>query len=368
MTRGRWAGVALYVASVLGALVLSAVLVWSTGGSATRVATALLDGSVRSPGALGLTLTTMAPLLLVAVGAVAATRAGLINIGQEGQLLVGACFAAFLAVRLPGPGPVVLAATLLFAAVGGGLWAGVAAGLKAWRGVPEVLTTLLLTFVAFPLLLYGLRQRWLIGDRDTSRRRHINSGEQIPFDTRLPDLRVLGNSIDSSVVIAIAVALAAIWVLERSRLGSRIDVLGLNPRAAQRFGVAQRPMGAAVLVVSGCCAGSAGAVLLAGGAAGDRLSVGYSGNYGWDGLLVALLARNRVAVAIPTAFVFAALRTGSGFLAATGVSRRMTDIVQALLVLALLVPPAIEHLRAARAGRRGAAVVAGAPEMALGAD
>jgi len=360
--RSRTAG--LYVASLLGAVALSALLVSLTGGSASRVWTALLDGSIRSPGAWGLTLTTMAPLLLVATGAVAATRAGLINIGQEGQLLIGACFAAFLAVRLPGPGPLVLVATLVFAALGGGLWAGFAAALKAWRNVPEVLTTLLLTFVAFPLLTYGLRQRWLIGDRDTERRRHINSGEQIPFDTRLPDLRLFGNRIDSSVLIVIALTLGATWVLGRSRLGGRIDVLGLNPRVAQSFGVARRPVTAAVLVVSGCFAGGAGAVLLTGGASGDRLSVGYSGNFGWDGLLVALLARNRVLVAIPTAFVFAALRTGSSFLATTGVNRKMTDIVQALLVLALLVPPAVEHVRAMRSGRRGAAV-AKAPELTV---
>ena len=137
----------------------------------------------------------------------------------------------------------------------------------------------------------------------------------------------------------------------RTLLGSRIDVLGLNPRAAQRFGVPRRPLTAAVLIASGCFAGVAGAVLLTGGASGDRLSVGYSGNYGWDGLLVALVARNRVLMAIPTAFVFAALRTGSSFLAATGVDRRMTDVVQALLVLALLVPPAIEHAGTFRPGR-----------------
>ena len=129
------------------------------------------------------------------------------------------------------------------------------------------------------------------------------------------------------------------YLVGRTRLGARVDVLGLNPRAAQRFGVPRGPLTAAVLVASGCFAGVAGAVLLTGGASGDRLSVGYSGNFGWDGLLVALVARNRVLVAIPTAFVFAALRTGSSFLAATGVDRRMTDVVQALLVLALLHPP-----------------------------
>lgn len=342
----------LYIASIAGALVVSAILVASTGGSAFAVFEALLDGSIRSPGAWGLTLTSMAPLLLVATGAVAATRAGIVNIGQEGQLLVGACFGAFLAVRLPGPGPVVLVCTLLFAALGGGLWAGIAAALKAWRNVPEVLTTLLLTFIAFPLLTFGLRRRWLIGDRDTERIRHINSGEQIPFDTRLPDLRLFGNRIDSAVLFAVSVAALVAIVLGRTRLGARIDVLGLNPRAAQRFGVPQRPLAAGVLVASGCFAGVAGAVLLTGGASGDRLSFGYSGNFGWDGLLVALLARNRVMLAIPMAFVFAALRTGSSFLATTGVDRKMTDVVQALLVLALLLPPAVEHVRASRAGLR----------------
>lgn len=347
------ATVGIYAASIAGAVVLSAALVSATGGSAAAVLGALLDGSIGSPGAWGLTLTTMAPLLLVAIGAVAATRAGLINIGQEGQLLVGAACAAYVAVRLPGPGPVIIGVTIAAAAVGGGLWAGIAATLKAWRNVPEVLTTLLLTFIAFPLLTFGLRHRWLIGDRDTSRINHINSGEQIPFDTRLPDLRFLGNAVDSSAVLALTAAAGAVYVLGRTRQGARIDVLGLNPRAAHRFGVRRRSLGAAVLVVSGACAGAAGAVLLTGGAAGDRLAMGYSGNYGWDGLLVALLARNKVIVTIPMAFVFAMLRTGSSFLASTGVDRKMTDVVQALLVLALLIPPAVDHLRATRARRTG---------------
>ena len=349
----------LYAASILAALALSSLLVSLTGGSARAVWSALLDGSLRSPGAWGLTLTTMAPLLIVAVGAIVATRAGLINIGQEGQLLLGASFAAYVAVRLPGPGPLVLSAALGAAAVGGGLWAGIAAVLKVWRNVPEVLSTLLLTFIAVPLLTWGLRHTWLLGDR-TDRRQHINSGEQIPGDARLPSLEIFGNRIDSAVILAVGAAGVVAYIVSRTRLGARIDVLGLNPRAAQRFGVPRRPLTAAVLIASGCFAGLAGAVLLTGGASGDRLSVGYSGNYGWDGLLVALVARNRVLVAIPTAFVFAALRTGSSFLAATGVDRRMTDVVQALLVLALLIPPAIEHL-STFGGRASATAVADAP-------
>lgn len=336
---------ALYAASVGAALLISAILVAATGGSAGEVFGALLDGSLRSPGAWGLTLTTAAPLLLVASGTIVATRAGLVNIGQEGQLLVGACFAAYVAVRIDGPGWWLISVTLLAGTVGGALWAGVAAGLRAWRGVPEVLTTLLLTFIAFPLLTYGLRQTWLLADRSTDRVNHINSGEQLPADAKLPDLRVFGNAIDSGFLVAVAVAGALAVMMGWTVLGARLDMLGLNPRAAQRFGISAGMLSACALVGSGATAGTAGAVLLTGGAASDRLVFGFSGNFGWDGLLVALLARNRLGLAVPMAFVFAMLRTGSSFLASTGVDRKMTEVVQALLVLALLVPPAIIFLR-----------------------
>ncbi len=350
----------VYLACIAGAIVLSGLLVAATGGSATAVFSALLDGSIRSPGAWGLTLTTAAPLLLVAVGTIVATRAGLVNIGQEGQLLIGACFTAYLAVRMPGPGWLVIIVSLAFGALGGGLWAGFAAWLRAWRNVPEVLTTLLLTFVAFAALTYGLRQSWLLADRDTERVNHINSGEQIPLDTKLPDLRIFGNAVDSGFLIAVGLTILAIWVVARTMLGSRIDVLGLNPRAAQRFGVAQKPLAAAVLIGSGATAGLAGAVMLEGGATGDRLVFGFSGNVGWDGLLVALLARNRVGLAIPMALVFAMLRTGSSFLASTGVDRKMTDVTQALLVLALLLAPALLELRDRRRLRGAGPETAGA--------
>jgi len=352
----------VYALCILGAIVLSGLLVAATGGSARAVFTALIDGSIRSPGAWGLTLTTAAPLLLVAIGTIVATRAGLVNIGQEGQVLLGACFCAFLAVRLPGPGWFVIVASLAFGALGGGLWAGIAAALRVWRNVPEVLTTLLLTFIAFAALTYGLRQSWLLADRDTSRVNHINSGEQLPAAVRLPDLRLFGNDIDSGFLLALALALLTMWIVARTILGMRVDVLGLNPRAAQRFGVAHRPLTAAVLIGSGASAGLAGAVLLQGGATGDRLVFGISGNFGWDGLLVALLARNRIGLAIPMALVFAMLRTGSSFLASTGVDRKMTDVTQALLVLALLIAPAVLQLRDRR---RDQPRVAAAPSEAM---
>lgn len=359
--------VGLYVMSLAGAIVLSGLLVALTGGSTGDVTSALLDGSLRSPGAWGLTLTTTAPLLLVAVGTIVATRAGLVNIGQEGQVLIGAAFAGYAAVRLGGPGWVVVTGALMFGAVGGGVWAGIAAGLRAWRKVPEVLTTLLLTFISFPLLTFGLSQSWLIADRDTERRNQLNTGEIIPTDARLPDLRVFGNAIDSGFFVAAGLAAILTLLIGRTLLGTRVDMLGFNPRAAQRFGVAAGPLSAAVLVGSGATAGVAGAVLLTGGAAGDRLVFGFSGNFGWDGLLVALLARNRIMVALPVALVFGMLRTGSGFLAATGVDRKITEVVQALLVLSLLLPPAILFIRDRRRSLKAPAASAAVTASTNGA-
>jgi simple sugar transport system permease protein len=125
-------------------------------------------------------------------------------------------------------------------------------------------------------------------------------------------------------------------------------MLGSNPRTARRAGVSAVAYGGTALVVSGAFAGLAGGLWITGGAAGDRFNASISSNIGWQGLLVALLARDRALVAIPMAFVFAALRTGSGFLAATGVERRIADVVQAMLVLALLIPPAVQSVQRRR--------------------
>jgi simple sugar transport system permease protein len=110
------------------------------------------------------------------------------------------------------------------------------------------------------------------------------------------------------------------------------------------MGVAAAVLGSVALFVSGALAGLGGAVLLT-GTPDYRISLGYSRNFGWDGLLVALLARDKPLLAIPMAFVFASLRTGSDYLGVTGVARDIVNVVQALLVLALLIPPAILFIR-----------------------
>jgi simple sugar transport system permease protein len=341
--------VGLYAICISGALVLAALLVAVTGGSWTAVFSAILDGSILNRGRIGLTLAVSAPILLVALGTIVNGRAGLVNIGQEGQLVMGSCFAAFAADRLAGPGPYVLITSLLIGIVGGGIWAGIAGVLRYWRKVPEVLTTLLLGSVAANLMGFGLRRESLLLAPASGRANRNQVSEPLPDDTRIPRIKLFGNEFPISVFLAIGLAIVLSIVLSRSVVGFRLRMLGRNPGTAMRAGVAERKYGLCAMLVSGGFAGLAGGIMLAGGDFGNyQLVANFGAGIGFAGLLAALVARQRVLVAIFVAFIFGALRTGSGFLRATGVSGRIADVVQGLLVLSLLIPPAVLYVRERR--------------------
>ncbi len=339
--------VGLYALAVAAALALSAVLIAITGGPWRKVLTALVDGSVRNAGRWGDTLAEAAPLLIVALGAILATRGGLVNIGQEGQLAVGAAAAAYVATN--GSGPLVLILSLAAGVVAGGAWAAIAALLKYWRKVPEVISTLLLVFIASQGTGYLLTRTFLLLDDDPNKPNRVQTSAQVDFSTRIGKIRVFGNEFPWTVPVALALAIVVALLLSRSIWGFRLTVLGRNARTAQRIGVPVVIAGASALAISGAFAGLAGAAMLAAGSANYRYTPGFANNVGWEGLLVALVARNRPLACIPVALVFAMLRTGSGFLAATGVERSIVDVVRSLLVLALLVPPAVAAIQRRRA-------------------
>ena len=355
--------VLLYVLAIAVALAVSAILIAITGGPWRKVFTALLDGSFRRPGRWGDTLAESAPLLVVALGAIVSTRAGLVNIGQEGQLAVGAATATYVATH--GSGPLVLVLALVAGVIGGAVWAGIAALLRYWRKVPEVITTLLLVFVASQGTGYLLTRTFLLLDDDPNKPNRVQTSAQVDADTRIGFIRVFGNQFPWSVVLAVVLAVVVAVMLSRSTWGFKLTVLGRNPRTAQRIGVPVVMAGAAALMISGAFAGLAGAAMLAAGTANYRYTPGFANNIGWEGLLVALVARNRPLVCIPVALVFGALRTGSGFLAATGVERSIVDVVRSLLVLALLVPPAVAAIQRRRVSPPPAPVATDEPVVAV---
>ena len=349
----------LYALSIVIALLIAGTLVEATGGDWRPVLSALLDGSVRRPGRWGETLGVAGPLLLVALGTVVSAKAGLVNIGQEGQLLFGAAVATYFSLLIGGPGPLNVVLILVFGAIGGAAWAGIAAGLRYWRGGPEVLSTLLLVTVSIQTVAYGMRWEWLLLAPQSSRGNRNQVSEQLASNNRLPRPEIFGNEFPLTVHIGVVLALLLAFGLGRTVWGLRLCMLGHNPRVAKRCGVSEKTFGAGALMISGGFAGLAGGAMLAGGGfsfGNYQFMTGFSDNIGWTGLLVALVARERALLAIPVAFVFACLRTGSSFVGSTGVEGRITDVIQGLLVLALLIPPAVMLLRNMRRARAAATV------------
>ena len=341
----------LYAACLFVALALAAILVElaSDKGSWSSVYTVILDGAVRNPGRWGLTLGVSAPILLVALGTTVSGRAGLVNIGQEGQLVIGAAFTAYVGVRIGGPGPLALLIALACGIIGGAIWAGIAGALRFWRNVPEVLTTLLMGVVAANLVGWGLRHQSLLLAPPEGRANRNQVSEPFALSRRIPRITVFGNEFPISVVAAFALAIIVWLVLSRTVVGFRLRMLGRNARTAQRAGVSEKRYGLGAMLVSGGFAGLAGGIMLTGGDFGNyQLVANFGAGIGFAGLLAALVARQRAIVLIFVAFLFGGLRTGSSFLRSTGVSARIADVVQGMLVLAMLLPPAILYLRARR--------------------
>jgi general nucleoside transport system permease protein len=339
--------VVLYAVAIVGALALSAVLiVVATDSSPGSVFRAMYDGSLGNWAALGLSIDEATPILIVALGAVIASRGGIINIGPEGQLTVGALFGTWVALKVAGPGPLIIVIALAAAAIGGALWAGIAALCRYTRGVDVVITTLLLNFVAAEAVSFAVNRDYLLRE-STENPQSLPQSDRVPSDTHLPRLGEFpGFNVSTGVFVALAALLIVTVALRRTRWGFRMRMLGLNPIAARRAGVSVVALGTGALLLSGGFAGLAGGVMLTGTV--FRMQPGFSSNVGYNGLLVALIARGNPIWAVPVAFFFGALNAGGGVLASTGVPRYLVDVVQALLVLAALFPPVFIELRERR--------------------
>jgi len=348
----------LLVLCIGAALGIASGLVAVTGASPGTVFDAMTEGSFGSTAALVTTLNHAGLILTVAIGACIAFRAGLVNIGQEGQFTIGGLAGAAVGLSLPFSGVVAIAVILLSAAAGGALWALLPAFLLYARGVSEVVTTLLLNFVAFQAVSYAVNRSFLL--QETVPKNFPVAPQpqsnQLPEADRLPSLiQGIGYSLLITIVVATALVLIVAIFIARSSWGLRLRMLGFNPRIVRRLGLRSGRIGGAALLLSGAFAGLAGGFLLTGvvlriqGGFSSGVYGSFSNNYGWEGLLAALVARYRPVYAVVVAILFGALRAGGGVLSATGVSPTIVGVVQALVVLAVAIPAILLRLRQRRA-------------------
>lgn len=307
-------------------VVLAAVVAWAGGADAGVAIRALVVGSVGSTANVTATLLRATPLLLTGAAVMLAFRSGVVNIGAEGQFLVGA-LAATVVGTAPGPEAGRSLLVLLAGASAGAAWAAIAAGFRIGRDVNEVITTILLNFVALYLVSYAVD-----GPLQEA------SGQYPQSDLLVPGALlwrpVDGSRLHVGVAIAVAAALAVGVLLARTALGLRLRAAGSNPPAARLAGFPVLRDLTVAFALSGALAGLAGAVEVAGvtGRLYERISPGY----GYTAIAIALLGGLRSGGVIAAALFFAALSAGASAMErSAGVSSVLVLAVQGATLLAI---------------------------------
>lgn len=323
------------------ALTISGLILLVTDSSPIDVFSSIVKGSFGSKASIVMTLNHTAPILLVATGAVIAGRADLLNIGQEGQMIIGAIFAVAVGLYMPGPRWVVLPLILITATTAGALWAGIAATMKFKRGVNEVISTLLLIVVASQVVSYAVNRSWLLReDKPEGYGAPLARTNPLESENLMPVLaQGAGFRLNGGILVAVFATIAITLILNRTRWGFYLRMTGLNSDTAKAQGVSTVLLGSSALLISGAFAGLSGGVILTGTA--YRVSDGFSSGYGWTGLLAAFVANLNPKMLIPSTILFGALRAGGGVLTSTGVSTNIVGVIQGLIVLSVVVPSVI---------------------------
>ncbi|GAC1438460.1 MAG: ABC transporter permease [Thermoanaerobaculia bacterium] len=303
-------------AACAAAVVLLAIVAAAFGHSPALVLRTLFEGSVGSRFAIEGTLTKSVPLLLTGLSVVVAFRAGAWNIGAEGQFIAGG-LAALVASRFGN------VAAVLAAAVAGAAWASIASAMRLWRNAPEVLTTILLNFIAIHLL------GWCVNGplRETSAR----YPESDPASSSLP----APGGVHAGVPASLLITLLLWWLLYRTTEGLRLRATGFNAEAARYVGVNTSAQLVRAMAISGAVAGLAGAFEVLG--VTHRLFERFAAGYGYSGIAVALLGQLHPLANIASALFFGALTTGAGELQrSAGIPSSIATFGQASVILAVI--------------------------------
>ena len=325
-----WIHVAVPLLALLAAMLCGAVILAVTGAAPMVVYRAMLDASLNGIRPVERTLTYATPLILTGLAAAVAFRMKLYNIGAEGQLFMGAIAASGVALQLPSGTPrvVMLLAVLLAGALAGALWAGFAAVPKALFGTDEIITTLMLNFVALAFmnyLIFGSRSFW----RDSTRA--LPQGNSLPDSAVMP---AISGRLHIGFLIAVGLAVVLWWVLRSTTFGFRVRTIGDSMRAARYAGVGVSATIIVVLSLSGALAGVAGAIEVS--AVTGRLDpIALAIELGYTGIIIAAVARLNPIGIVPVAILLAAIATSGASLQSIGVQVEVVRLLQGLIFLSV---------------------------------
>ncbi len=342
----RLAANSVPVLAVLGALAIGAVMLAALGANPFTGYWAMAKGAFGSGGALVETAIKSTPLLLVGVGITIAFRANVINIGGEGQMVSGALASTVVALEMTDvPAWVALPLALLGGVAGGAIWGAIPGALKAYFGVNEILSTIMLNVVAVQAMNYLLRAP-LIDPKEIERGTRIPQTARLPESTDLPLFSENGR-LHIGPFIAVLVAVLVYVLLWRTTSGYRLRAVGLSSDAARYAGMSVERNVVWALTLSGAMAGLAGAILVL-GSEGHRMvtdgsTIGFTGSAGFNGIVTALFGGLHPLWTIPSSFLFGGLLVGA--IALQRAAQVPTALVLALNGLVVLFVVSLDHFR-----------------------
>ena len=327
------------LAAVFMALVIGAVIMMATSvapATILRSFVAMADGSVGSINAISETLTASIPLVLAGLGIGLAFRAGLFNIGAEGQMVIGGLAAAIASFSITGlPMAIHMPLVLIIGLVFGGIYAAIAGFLRAATGAHEVISTIMLNLISFRLLDYLLRQPFIQkeGRSDPISKAVLDTAELPRLLSFIdPNLRLhLG------LFLMLGAVALVYWLLFRSKLGFAFRISGENPDAARYAGIHAGMTIVIAMAIAGGLAGLAGAAQVTGVL--GRATPGFTAGIGFDAIAVALLGRSHPVGILLAGILFGALEAGGRQMQVdAGVSIDMISIIQALIIIFVAAP------------------------------
>lgn len=322
--KATWQAIMIPLVAILLSLLIGAIILAISGASPIAAYTALWEGAFGDSVALGRTLEKATPLIFSGLAVAFAFKAGLFNIGAQGQLLFGAAIAAGIGFGIKGLPAVIHAPLALFiGALAGALYGAIPGALKTYTGAHEVITTIMLNYIAINITDYLADGPW----KDTSPGNVVARTPAILASAEIPRL----NNIPLGFFIAGLVAIVIWWLLWRTTIGYEIRTVGLNPNAAGYAGIKVARTVILSLVISGFVAGMGGAIETQGVV--GRFQPGFNQGLGFDGITIALLSKTHPIGVIPAAILVGAMRAGSSRMQfKADVAAEIIDVIQALML------------------------------------
>jgi ABC-type uncharacterized transport system permease subunit len=327
--------------AILLSLIIGAVIVLATGNNPIAAYAALIGGAFGSATGIGRTLLYTTPLIFTGLAVAVAFRAGLFNIGGEGQLYIGAITAAWLGVSLGFLGPLAIPITLLACLITGFMWGSIPGMLKARFGAHEVITTIMLNFVAINLAYY-------LAQHPLRQRGPIPGTESIDYAARIPIISTALGRVNYGILVALLAVVAVYLLLWRTRRGFEIRAVGLSPGAANYAGMKLGLNTVLALAIGGSMAGLGGGVEILG--VYGNMDVPWVSNLGFNGIGVALLGRNHPVGVVLGALLFGGLFSGAQEMQfATDVPLQLANVLLAVILLLVTATKLVELIVGKRA-------------------